>query len=312
MIYMQMGGRLGNQLFRYAAARSIQINLYPNEKLCFDFSYLDKEGRPEDGWVDGLSFYNVTDYETHSKGRIILHEGSIGQKLVAARYYLGLRKYSRYQMEEEYEYQLKWQNRLNKAGVYWYRTGYTEIGKSSAKDKLMSGCFEAPEYFNCIRPTLLDEFTPKYPELSTNFDLYSVAQEQESVCISIRRGDYETNQSIRALHSVCTRQYFLDAINYMRKKLSNPKFILFSDDIAWAKQNIVVPGISFYFEAGTDPVWEKLRLMSRCSHFIISNSSFSWWAQWLGTASDKIVVSPSRWYNNDFQSPLIDNTMVLI
>ena len=51
-----------------------------------------------------------------------------------------------------------------------------------------------------------------------------------------------------------------------------------------------------YYESGVDPVWEKLRLMSACKHFVLSNSSFSWWAQYLSNEKKKIVVAPDIWY----------------
>lgn len=56
-------------------------------------------------------------------------------------------------------------------------------------------------------------------------------------------------------------------------------FFGFSDDIDWVKNNMEFPG-EVYYESGVDPVWEKLRLMSACKHFVLSNSSFSWWAQY--------------------------------
>lgn len=39
--------------------------------------------------------------------------------------------------------------------------------------------------------------------------------------------------------------------------------------------------------------------MSACKNFIISNSSFSWWAQYLSTNNNRIVYAPSRWYTNN-------------
>lgn len=65
-------------------------------------------------------------------------------------------------------------------------------------------------------------------------------------------------------------------------------------------------------EDGTDPVWKKLRLMSACKHFIISNSTSSWWAQYLSRNDNKIIVSPSRWFNNDYESPLIGKNWIKI
>lgn len=312
MIYVQMGGRLGNQLFRYATARALQEKYYPNESLCFDFGYLAREGTPETGWVDSLKDFNTRDYLYHNKDGVIMHEGSLHQKLVCIQYYLKLRNFTRFQMAEEYQYESMWSHKLNNNGIYWYRTGYIPLTKSDCRDKLMSGCFESPRYFSDIRNALLEEITPRKQRLAQNFDLYEVAESEDSVCISIRRGDFENNPSIKKLHSVCSKEYFLTAIDIMLTKLKKPKLLFFSDDIDWVRANIHIPGSETYYESGQDPVWEKLRLMSTCHHFIISNSSFSWWAQWLSTREDKIVISPSRWFNNDFESGLIESSTITI
>jgi hypothetical protein len=38
--------------------------------------------------------------------------------------------------------------------------------------------------------------------------------------------------------------------------------------------------------------------MAACSHFVIGNSSLSWWGAWLSPHGDKKVVAPYRWFAN--------------
>ena len=52
--------------------------------------------------------------------------------------------------------------------------------------------------------------------------------------------------------------------------------------------------------------------MSSCSHFVISNSSFSWWAQYLSCNEDKIVYSPSKWYVDDRKVDIFQEKIILI
>lgn len=78
------------------------------------------------------------------------------------------------------------------------------------------------------------------------------------------------------------------------------------------KKNIPVD-VPAYYESGLDPIWEKMRLMYSCKHFIISNSTFSWWAQFLGSWKDKVVISPDRWWNNpDWHSYLLRDSFVKV
>jgi hypothetical protein len=106
-----------------------------------------------------------------------------------------------------------------------------------------------------------------------------------------------TNDSVRKEALICTEDYFYKGINVIKGKITNPIFFIFSDDIDWVKNNMEFKNTKIYFEYGKDPVWEKLRLMYSCKHFIISNSTFSWWAQYLARNIDKIVVAPNRWRN---------------
>lgn len=306
MIYLEMYGRLGNQFFRYAVARAIQLKLYPEEELVINFDQIDNLKKEDSSFYNVLDDFNVSDYQIYSKGgKVIFKESCFIQKIICTLYYLGLRNLGTEQMRVIVAYESKWQQILNKTGLYWFRRGYWEPKNSKSKKKFISGNFEAPQYFDDIRGVLLKEFTPKHPVLPKNEELLNLIKSTNSICLSVRRGDFETNADVKNLQSLCDRKYFETAIEKIKEAVVDPTFFMFSDDINWVRDNIKT-GCSTYYEDGSDPVWEKIRLMSSCNHFIISNSTFSWWVQYLSDNEEKVVVSPSRWFNNDYESPLID------
>jgi hypothetical protein len=94
--------------------------------------------------------------------------------------------------------------------------------------------------------------------------------------------------------------YFYRAVEYIKSKVENPVFIIFSDDVEWCKENFHIDAPTYYETSG-NPIWEKIRLMSGCKHFIIHNSTFSWWAQHLSQNKDKIVIAPTKWMQRDDQ-----------
>lgn len=128
-----------------------------------------------------------------------------------------------------------------------------------------------------------------------NTHLYEIIRDRNSVCLAVRRGDF-LNPENRKTFLVCDVDYYQKAVDYMVSHVKDPVFIVFSNDIAWTQMHLSIPG-EVYYESGKDPVWETFRLMYSCRHFIISNSTFHWWAQYKGTAEDKIVIAPDIWYN---------------
>ena len=162
----------------------------------------------------------------------------------------------------------------------------------------MIGYFESDKYFNNIKEKLTYEFSYKLKKLDKNENIYKNALEKNSVCISIRRGDFlTTNNAYDCV--VCDIQYFEKALVEIEKKLKDYNLIIFSDDIDWVKKNMFFETKNIVFEKGNDNVYEKLRMMSMCNNFIISNSTFSWWAQYLSKNKRKIVIGPSKWRNTN-------------
>ena len=80
--------------------------------------------------------------------------------------------------------------------------------------------------------------------------------------------------------------------------------MFFSDDPDWVRENLQMPGQkTLYAPAGGTAVGD-LALMQQCSDFIMSNSTYSWWAQYLGSAPQKQVFAPCRWYAGGKQTAL--------
>jgi hypothetical protein len=136
--------------------------------------------------------------------------------------------------------------------------------------------------------------------------------EKESVCVGVRRGDVFRSQKVFYYSHVCDKEYFLDAINIIKNKRPNAVFVFFSNDIQWCKNEFGNLDIESYYESGSDPVWETFRLMYSCKHFIISNSTLHWWAQYLSSNPDKIVISPDRWLNNvkNYDNTLLEDYFI--
>ena len=306
-----MKGRLGNQLFKYAFTRYVHIKRAEADDLVFSFNNMI--GRDSsDGWEDSLKYFNTINYSIYDgKGHLVTHKTTFIQRLIVLLYYFETRVIGRNDRGNRNNITYKWDPLLNKLGLLIIGEKLYIPFIPNSKNIFIDGSFQCTKYFDEIRNVLLNEFTPKEAPLIQNSDLYRIIEGSNSVCISIRRGDYVSNAEFNKIYNLCDIQYFTAAVQKIKEVIDNPVFILFSDDIDWARNNLDF-GVETYYESGNDPVWEKLRLMYSCKHFIISNSSFSWWAQYLCRNDSKIVVSPSRWYNLDYPAYLIDDKWITI
>ncbi len=113
-----------------------------------------------------------------------------------------------------------------------------------------------------------------------------------SVAISIRCGEDYLNSNL----NVFSEGFFYKGIDYIKKRVNNIKIYIFSDDINKCKALFSFGQEVTYIEDASD--YEGITIMSKCKHFIISNSSFSWFGAYLSNYEEKIVIAPEKWYKN--------------
>lgn len=103
----------------------------------------------------------------------------------------------------------------------------------------------------------------------------------EAIAVHVRRTDFLSPLSPMAA---------LDVDYYRRALALLPRApaLVFSDDLTWCRENL--PDLTLI---DAPDQYQAMALMSRCRHHVIANSSFSWWAAWLGEKG--AVVAPSRW-----------------
>lgn len=304
---MEIKGRLGNQFFRYAYARMLQLERGGCEQIVLGFSNM-KGKDCDDGWCDSLVDFNVFKYETTDK-RLIFKYGNLWQRIIASLFYFDLRVIHGNRNREKIID--KWSPILDKVNVHIDSRIYHLSSLHKRWNVITDGDFQCPTYFDKIKGILQNEFTPKYPVKRENEKLFHIIESRNSVCVTIRRGDYLADEYKKTFY-LCDLEYFKKGIEIIKQKVKEPVFILFSDDVEWSKQNLKIEGAEVYAESGNDPLWEKTRLMYSCKHFIISNSSFSWWAQYLSRNKEKIVVCPDRWLNEDVPHYLVQDDFIKI
>jgi hypothetical protein len=83
--------------------------------------------------------------------------------------------------------------------------------------------------------------------------------------------------------------------NALKKFHHTRQVIIFTDDPDWAGVQDLFKQDRFVISQNNG-AYHDMYLMSKCTDFIIANSTFSWWSAWLCENPDKVVVCPDKWF----------------
>lgn len=280
---VRLNNRLGNQLFEYAFARALSLRLginhcilvgsAPNRLDCFHLP-------------SGFRFASRVGHLSWIARAVLTCMGKLAQ-VYASRPALLFR----------IESALRWL--VNLCGVHFCLDGYLcpHYALLRSCHLYCSGYFQSERYFKDYSSVIRSDLAFLESVTSPCCEMADLIKGCQSVCIHIRMGDYRQLPA----YSVCDRAYFLRAIAYVKRKMPDAIFFLFSDDPAQASALLSQPEVRVIPSHFTDQ--QSLYLGSLCRHHIISNSSFSWWMQYLAYHKDQIVIAPQRWMNDDTPTP---------
>jgi len=281
LIVVKLRGGLGNQMFQYAIGRNLALK--NNTILKFDVSELEQDKLRN----YELDIFNISG--SIASRFTIMFIRLLNKRIISkilGQYYLYIKQQGRYFNEKIL---------VKKGNIY------------------LDGYWPSENYFKEIRNIIIKDFLIKTKPDKRNRLTLEKIENSNSVCIHIRRGDYISNKKTNEFHGTCSLKYYYNAVKIILKKVKNPTFFIFSDDSQWTKENLKLKYPVIYVDINsTKKGYEDLRLMSNSKHFIIANSSFSWWGAWLSNNPNKIICAPKRWFRSTDEGDIVPKSWIRV
>ena len=161
--------------------------------------------------------------------------------------------------------------------------------------KVLIGYFQRYQYVDSVAAEIIHSMSQ-----SITFSSLVLTPENNDIAVHIRFGDYLNNSETKKFHGLTAMSYYVNAVNHLRSSHSYDQIVIYSDDIDKAYSDFVeafglneIPVVA----KASSTEFEDLAGMSASRGIVISNSTFSWWAAWIGTQLHNCnVVAPRPWF----------------
>lgn len=172
--------------------------------------------------------------------------------------------------------------------------GYRDIQKIK-RNKFFDGYWQSWKNVDEIWDSLKNDFAPNYQMDSSTYRMIEQVNSENSVFIGVRKGDYTKRVGHFGFFG---QDYFQRAIEKIELSVENPVYYIFSNDIAWVKDNIDFGHREIRYREQENVVddFEDLMIMAHCKHSIILNSTYHWWGARLFEYPGKVIVAPRNWF----------------
>ena len=261
MLIFRQSGQLGNQIFQYAALRSL---CEPEEELVLL------------GFSDLQSTFNIID------AKIINVDHSILKRIMYYKLFPNL---------------LNWlsdKSLITNISEGYHLSQYELIKKEGIFNsiKFVNQAYFQNETLLC--PEVIKNLVFRSDLLSkTKHLLKVISPSNTNIFVHIRRGDYLFWPS-KENPAVLPAKYYRKCIDYIYSHISNPFFIFTSDDPLYVRDFFGDLKNSYISKSSA---FEDFVLMSHCSGGILSASSFSWWSAYFAQFHHPkgIFLAPKYW-----------------
>lgn len=268
MIITRLIGGLGNQLFQYALGRRLAYRHGVPLKL------------------------DITGFETYTLHKYSLHNFALEAAIASAQ---DLEPYRSTPVRRI----LRRLNRFIPVQRRWWvvepHIRFAREILDAGPNVYLNGYWQSEKYFADIAPLLRNEIRVTVPLEGRDAEVAHSINHGPSAAVHVRRGDYINNST----HGLCSTVYYEEAMRRVEEHAPDVRFFVFSDDARWAREAFGhLERATVVGHNGADKNYEDFRLMSLCRHHIIANSTFSWWAAWLSSHPEKMVVAPRIWFQD--------------
>lgn len=155
----------------------------------------------------------------------------------------------------------------------------------------LEGYWQSENYFKDVEATIRKDLKIIPPTDSINLSVAESIQKCEAVALHVRFFDGVIDEE----GNNAPTDYYSRALLEIERRVHGAHYFIFSDMPEAARIRISLPDSRVTFvthNKGDANAYADLWLMTLCKHFIIANSTFSWWGAWLGKNPGKIVIAP--------------------
>jgi len=155
----------------------------------------------------------------------------------------------------------------------------------------LEGYWQSESYFKDVAATIRQDLTIQPPTDASNRVMVDQILSGMAVAVLVRFFDEPHAAGINNAPG----DYYTHAVATMERIAPAAHYFIFSDQPTAARARIPLPDervTLVHHNQGDENAYADMWLMTQCQHFIIANSTFSWWGAWLAAHPDKVVIAP--------------------